>query len=517
MSKLFIQVFCVIGLISNLSAGARILAYYPTPSISHQVAFRPLSLELAKRGHEVVVITADPIFPNGNAPKNLTEIDVHDLSYNLFKKMLTEGLFTGRGQNELFVTSVKLMTVLIEEQMKSNAVQEILKDTTKKFDLVIVEAYLEATLGLSHLYKVPVIQFGSGGGLSNTLQVFGAATHPLLYPSFLRRKINNRTLWEKVIELYDEFEYNRLLPDQEVFITEVMSRVFGPDVPKLEELRKNVDMIFLNVHSFWDFNRPVPPNVVYLGGIHQKPAKELPTDLQEYLDSSKNGVIYVSFGSNVDPAFFPPETIQLLVNVFSKLPYDVLFKWNLDELPGRTPNIRISKWLPQSDLLRHPKIKLFITQCGLQSTDEAITAGVPLLGIPIVADQEYNSEQYLYHGIGVIVDIGTITEETLNKGINTILQDESYRNNILRLRSRMLDQPQTPLERAVWWTEYVIRHSGARHLRASAANMSWHQYYELELVIYLVLAVLTALILACSVIYCLLKKVFGVERKVKRN
>lgn len=72
----------------------------------------------------------------------------------------------------------------------------------------------------------------------------------------------------------------------------------------------------------------------------------------------------------------------------------------------------------------HPKIKLFITQCGLQSTDEAITAGVPLLGMPVFGDQEFNAEQYLYHGIGVRVDIETVTEEKLSKGINTILKDD---------------------------------------------------------------------------------------------
>ncbi|XP_028167287.1 UDP-glucuronosyltransferase 2B4-like [Ostrinia furnacalis] len=183
-------------------------------------------------------------------------------------------------------------------------------------------------------------------------------------------------------------------------------------------------MMFLNVHPMWDSNRPVPPNVVHLGGMHQKPAKDLPKHLQTFLDSSKNGVIYVSFGSIIDPTQFPQERIKILVNVFSKLPYDILWKWNHGDVPGRTKNIRISKWLPQSDLLRHPKIKLFVTQCGLQSTDEAITAGVPLVGMPMFGDQKYNAAQYLHHGIGVIVDIETVTEEKLSNAITMILQDD---------------------------------------------------------------------------------------------
>ncbi|XP_063834009.1 UDP-glucuronosyltransferase 2B14-like [Ostrinia nubilalis] len=181
------------------------------------------------------------------------------------------------------------------------------------------------------------------------------------------------------------------------------------------------------------------------------------------------------------------------------------------------PNIRISKWFPQSDLLRHPKIKLFVTQCGLQSTDEAITAGVPLLGMPVFGDQEFNAEQYLQYGIGVRVDLETVTEDKLNEGINKILKDDSYRNNIVRLRTIMRDQPQTPLERAVWWTEYTIRHSGARHLRTPAANISWTEYYELELVITVLFVVGLALAVVIGVLRYTYVKLFRVTFKVKKN
>lgn len=74
-------------------------------------------------------------------------------------------------------------------------------------------------------------------------------------------------------------------------------------------------------------------------------------DLKNYLDSSKNGVIYLSFGTNVLPSLLPVDKIKMIARVFSQLPYDVVWKWNNDELPGQSKNIRISKWLPQSDLL----------------------------------------------------------------------------------------------------------------------------------------------------------------------
>lgn len=59
----------------------------------------------------------------------------------------------------------------------------------------------------------------------------------------------------------------------------------------------------------------------------------------------------MSFGTNVDPTILPLEKIQLFIKVFSKLPFDILWKWNGDELPGKPKNVRISKWFPQSELL----------------------------------------------------------------------------------------------------------------------------------------------------------------------
>jgi glucuronosyltransferase len=43
------------------------------------------------------------------------------------------------------------------------------------------------------------------------------------------------------------------------------------------------------------------------------------------------------------------------------------------------------------------------------------------------------------------------------------------------VQARVLDQPQRPLERAVFWTEYVLRHKGASHLRSAAADLNWVQ------------------------------------------
>lgn len=257
-----------------------------------------------------------------------------------------------------------------------------------------------------------------------------------------------------------------------------------------------------------------------MGGLHQKPLKKLPTDLNMLLDSSVNGVIYFSLGTNVNPSLLPPEKIQIFLNVFSRLPYDVLWKWDLNALSNIPKNIKIMKWFPQSDLLRHSKVKLFITQGGLQSTDEAITAGVSLIGIPMLGDQWYNVEQYVRHGIGIKLDLETLTEDILAAAITDVIGNDSYRRNIKRLRSLMHDMPQSPLERAVWWTEHVLRHGGAEHLRAPAANLTWIEYYEVELLLILLISLCFVIGLFFIALYYLLQFVSpkaSVNQKVKSN
>ena len=50
-----------------------------------------------------------------------------------------------------------------------------------------------------------------------------------------------------------------------------------------------------------------------------------------------------------------------------------------------------------------------------------------------------------------------------------------YRDEARRLSALMRDEKETPLERAVWWVEYVGRHRGAPHLRSPALDVPWYQ------------------------------------------
>lgn len=272
MIKLFLY-SCVLVFVCENEA-SRILAFYPTPSFSHQVVFRHLTLELVKRGHEMVVITTDPIFPKGDGPPNLKEIDLHDLSYKTWQESMSK--VGNKVNRSVFDQLSRFVTDLLEKQLNTDEVQMIIKDKSKTFDLIIVEAFIEGALVLTHLIKAPVIQFSSMAATALTFSLYGAPMQPFLYPGPFSERVYNLTVWDKMTELYYAYTFKQVIVNSREYYQAMLRRVFGLDVPLLSELKSKVDMLFLNVHSVWDSNRPVPPNIIYLGGLHQQPPKDLP-------------------------------------------------------------------------------------------------------------------------------------------------------------------------------------------------------------------------------------------------
>ena len=139
----------------------------------------------------------------------------------------------------------------------------------------------------------------------------------------------------------------------------------------------------------------------------------------------------------------------------------------------------IQKWLPQADLLAHPKIKLFITQGGQQSMEETIDRAVPTIAIPFLGDQTGNAKRMEQKKIGKYLDLKSLTGEKLKATIQEVLKPE-YKENIKKLRDLIYDQPMSPREKAVWWIEYVIRHKGAKHFDYSGKEVPFYEKYFLD-------------------------------------
>merc|ERR1712012_808525 len=148
-------------------------------------------------------------------------------------------------------------------------------------------------------------------------------------------------------------------------------------------------------------------------------------------------------------------------------------------------------------------LKLFITHAGAGSLQESICYTTPIIAVPINSDQFANAKEAVRLGIGVTVDWHSLTEETLAKELRKMLEEENFQTKVDTLQRRILDTPQHPLDGAVWWLEYLLRHPGNPAMRSRSHDLHWTQSMMLDvgflflLLGLLVLAIVYAIVCRC--------------------
>lgn len=126
-------------------------------------------------------------------------------------------------------------------------------------------------------------------------------------------------------------------------------------------------------------------------------------------------------GSALKGTMMPERHRKIFLNTFAKLKQKVLWKWETEHMDDPPKNVKLSKWVPQQDVLGHPNIKAFITHGGFGGTTESVYHGVPLVGIPMFGDQNLNMEKAQATGFAITLDYVTLTEEKLTAALNEVM------------------------------------------------------------------------------------------------
>lgn len=272
--KFFSVIFIAAAQIST-GESARILAVAPLPSYSHQVAYRPIWKELSLKGHNVTVITTDPM--NDPHLVNLTEIDIHDCTYNIW---LSSGLIQKVKEYrynpfKLLEAYEKTFDDLTHAFLTHPGVKTILKDDVH-FDLVMTEPILPIGLGIAERFKSKLILVMSLEAPTYIHSALGNAVHPILYPetamadpptTFLKRTFSALFYAVQLLMINSFFDKN----------TKKLSNYLGEELPPFTETLEKVSMLFVNSNPLFGYVRPVTPSTVYFGrGSHLQPEKPLP-------------------------------------------------------------------------------------------------------------------------------------------------------------------------------------------------------------------------------------------------
>ncbi|CAH0555380.1 unnamed protein product [Brassicogethes aeneus] len=516
---MIIRVFPVFLILPIISQCSKILVLFPYASKSHTILGEALVKSLANSGHNVTFITP---YKTNLQTKNGTYrliyldnvIEYHEKQQmNLFDFGNTPPVIT------LFVMN-GLGNEVTDLTFAHPNVQKLLNDKHEKFDAVIVEQFVnDAMKYFAYHFNAPLVSFSTVGANAWVNPLVGNPAPPSFVPdvflsyssrmSFVERLKN--TLFSVISELNRHLIFfpaqNRIL------------HKYYPDAPDLKDLLYNNSLFLLNSHVSTHSPVPLLPNMIDIGGFHVKPAKTLPKDLKDFIEGAKHGVIYFSMGSNIRSKDFPEKMRTNLLNVLKSLKQRVIWKFEDENLPGKPDNVLISKWLPQNDILGQQNVKLFITHGGLLSTTETIYHGVPVLTIPIFGDQKMNAAQMVLHGFAQSISFEVLNyENKIRNALNEVLTNPKYAG-IAKQRSKIMhDQPFKPMDSAIFWIEYVIRHKGASHLRIAGLDLAWYQYLSLDVYVFVSsVSILVALILVklCKMICC--KKTKSKTDKVKKN
>lgn len=188
----------------------------------------------------------------------------------------------------------------------------------------------------------------------------------------------------------------------------------------------------------------------------------------------------MSFGSFIRSADMPKEKFVALLGVFKKIKQKVLWKWESDNIPNLPSNVMVQKWLPQSDVLAHKNVKLFIGHGGIFGIQEAIHRGVPMILFPFYGDQHLNGHKMERLNIGLMQSMVDLSTESLLGAINQIMNNQTYYKSIERISDIFKSNQNDPLDTAIYWIEYIIKHKGAPHLQSHAKNLPWYRYLLLD-------------------------------------
>ncbi|KAK9804912.1 hypothetical protein WJX72_011715 [[Myrmecia] bisecta] len=237
--------------------------------------------------------------------------------------------------------------------------------------------------------------------------------------------------------------------------------------------------------------RPVSPHVKVVGPLTAVPAKPMPAELEEYLQSAGDaGVVYASFGTTAIPE---PHELEAICAALSALaPMKAIWKLSKTDQDmlrthGIRPkiNVKVMEWVPQNDLLGHPAMKAFLTQGGTNSLLEAMYHGVPIAGLPLCCEQGDNIAEAQHRGaaIAVCVHDRANLAANLESALRTLVTDPSYKQAAAVVSQRMQAHRRRPAEIAADWEEHVAWTHGSTYLRSAMNSAALVQAFQADLLI----------------------------------
>ncbi|XP_014864417.1 PREDICTED: UDP-glucuronosyltransferase 2B31-like [Poecilia mexicana] len=514
-ASIFLALLCFLLPPSTSCGGSKILVV-PVDG-SHWINMKIILEELHSRGHQITVLRSakswyipsnSSIYTSINVPMLEDEADrdfyitmIQDVMYrrsypNFIRTFYQQYLLTsalGDGHMILAKSAGKILEDVV--------LMKRLQDT--KFDLVLTDPALPVGVILGGYLKLPMVYnvrwINTGEGHLTI------APSPVSYVPVSGSELHDQMDFQERIKnmlhyLYSVYEQYFIINPA---YTDLFQKYFPPGTD-LVSLELSADIWLFRADFVFEFPRPTMPNMVYIGGFQCKEAQPLPDELEAFMQSSgEHGVVIMSLGTLVSA--LPHGITEDIAAAFAELPQKVIWRFDGEKPSTLGKNTKLVKWLPQKDLLGHPKTKVFIAHGGTNGMYEAIYHGVPVLGLPLLFDQFDNLLRLKVRGAARVVEVRSLTKDNFLEALKDILENPSYHKNSQRLSKLHRDRPMSAMDTAIFWIEYVIRNKGAAHLRSAGFGLPWYSYFCLDVAVFLLAITGTSIwgfIFVCRLLCC---------------
>lgn len=485
---------------------------------SHWIGIKAIAQEIGRRGHRVTVVLPEISMRMG--PGKHYDTVTYPVPYDqahinsvlsTHKEVLKKSAQPFFQKVQSRFSQFKAIAGIIHSTAESLLFNDsvITHLAQQNFDAVLTDPMVPTGSLIARKFGLPTINLLRGIPCSLDIKAAGCPSPPSYVPRFFSGYTDKMTYKERV--------FNTLVALFEPLLCRILFGHFdhiahqflGENVGVAEVLSDS-DIWLMRIDFTLEFPRPLMPNMVQVGGINCNVRNPLPEDLKSWV-SGEHGFVVFTLGSMVSD--LPEEITAVFLEAFRQIPQKVVWRYT-GKVPDNLPeNVKLMKWVPQNDLLAHPGARAFITHAGSHGLFEGLCHGIPMLMVPIGGDQADNARKLVSRGAGILLDITSITPESLLKGLNEVIHDTRYKENVQKLSALHNDRPIDPLELSVYWTEFVMRHKGAKHLKAAVHDLNFFQYYCLDVIALLVTVVLVFVILTVKCMKLCFRRLTGKRKQ----
>ena len=223
--------------------------------------------------------------------------------------------------------------------------------------------------------------------------------------------------------------------------------------PALEEHRPGLTEALRTSPYLTRFPQSLDPSPFPSTVRYQEPPLAGSGGLPDWWEGSDDPFVYMTFGTVLGHMSFAAEVYGVALRAVDGLPVRVLLfdASSLDAVPS---NVHVESWIDQGDVLPHAD--LVVSHGGSGTSYGALAAGVPLVLVPVFADQFENARRIAHRGAGLMLEPGeartgerslVITKDDaarITDAIARVLATPSYREEAGHVAAEMASGPTPP-------------------------------------------------------------------------